>query len=80
MKMIADLGLDEVIVLNEFEAQALKSIPLGRWCRPDDVAGAVSYLMGPDADFVTGEFIYVTGGFQAYGMAPEPEQLGNPYG
>lgn len=65
---------------DEFEAQALKSIPLGRWCRPDDVAGAVSYLMGPDANFVTGEFIYVTGGFQAYGMAPEPEQLGNPYG
>ncbi|WP_306120155.1 MULTISPECIES: SDR family NAD(P)-dependent oxidoreductase [unclassified Roseitalea] len=64
----------------DFEAQVHKTIPLGRWCTPDDVGGAVSFLMGPDADFITGEFIYVTGGFQAYGVAPDPEQLENPYG
>jgi NAD(P)-dependent dehydrogenase (short-subunit alcohol dehydrogenase family) len=64
---------------DEFEAQVHKSIPLGRWCRPDDVAGAVNFLLGPDADFITGEVIYVTGGFQAYGVSPDPEQLENPY-
>lgn len=63
----------------DFEAQVHKSIPLGRWCAPTDVAGAVSFLMGPDADFITGEFLYVTGGFQAYGVAPDPGQLDNPY-
>jgi NAD(P)-dependent dehydrogenase (short-subunit alcohol dehydrogenase family) len=53
----------------------VKSIPLGRWCRPEDVAGAVSWLLGPDASFVTGEVISVTGGFQAYGVAPDPEAV-----
>ena len=59
----------------EFEAGVLKSIPLGRWCRPEDVAGAVSWLLGPDATFVTGEVIAITGGFQAYGVAPDPDAV-----
>lgn len=29
-------------------------IPLGRMCTPEDVAGAVAYLVGPDAKFITG--------------------------
>jgi NAD(P)-dependent dehydrogenase (short-subunit alcohol dehydrogenase family) len=58
-----------------FEAGVVKSIPLGRWCRPEDVAGAVAWLLGPDASFVTGEVIPVTGGFQAYGVAPDPEAV-----
>lgn len=64
---------------DEFESQVHKSIPLGRWCKPDDVAGAVNFLLGPDAQFITGEVIYVTGGFQAYGVSPDPDQLENPY-
>lgn len=63
----------------DFEALVHKSIPLGRWCRPPEVAGAVSYLMGPDTKFITGEFIYVTGSFRAYGAAPDLDQLENPY-
>lgn len=39
------------------------------------VAGAVSWLLGPDAEFVTGEVISVTGGFQAYGVAPAAEAV-----
>ncbi len=30
--------------------------------RPDDIAGAVFYLVSPDSDFVTGEFLSVNGG------------------
>ena len=57
-----------------FEAQVHKTIPLGRWCRPDDVAAAVSYVASPGASFVTGETINVTGGFTGYGMAPPVER------
>lgn len=58
-----------------FEAQVLKTIPVGRWCSPDDVAAAVAYVTSPEAAFVTGELINVTGGFTGYGIAPpkEPE-------
>jgi len=59
----------------DFEAGVVKSIPLGRWCKPEDVAGAVSWLLGPDASFITGEVIPVTGGFQAYGVAPDPDAV-----
>jgi NAD(P)-dependent dehydrogenase (short-subunit alcohol dehydrogenase family) len=56
-----------------FEAQVMKTIPLGRWCRPEDVAAAVSWVASPAAAFVTGETINVTGGFVGYGMAPPLE-------
>lgn len=55
---------------DEFEAQVVSTIPLGRWCTPEDVAGGVAWLLGPDTVFVTGEMINITGGFQAYAVAP----------
>lgn len=60
---------------DEFEAQVLKTIPVGRWCRPADVAAAVSYVVSPGASFVTGELINVTGGFVGYGIAPPKEPV-----
>ena len=36
--------------------------PLGRLGRPDDIAGAVSYLASDDAAFVTGTVLNVSGG------------------
>lgn len=57
-----------------FEAQVIKTIPVGRWCRPEDVAAAVSWVASPAASFVTGESINVTGGFVGYGMAPPVEE------
>ncbi|MCX5513282.1 hypothetical protein C3941_00610 [Kaistia algarum] len=58
-----------------FEAQVLKTIPVGRWCRPADVAAAVSYVVSPGASFVTGELLNVTGGFVGYGIAPPKEPV-----
>jgi NAD(P)-dependent dehydrogenase (short-subunit alcohol dehydrogenase family) len=58
-----------------FEAQVLKTIPVGRWCSPDDVAAAVAYVVSPEAAFVTGELINVTGGFTGYGIAPPKEPV-----
>jgi NAD(P)-dependent dehydrogenase (short-subunit alcohol dehydrogenase family) len=58
-----------------FETQVLKTIPVGRWCSPDDVAAAVAYVTSSEAGFVTGELINVTGGFTGYGIAPPREPV-----
>jgi NAD(P)-dependent dehydrogenase (short-subunit alcohol dehydrogenase family) len=41
-----------------------KSIPLGRIGTVEDVASAVSYLMSPAADYITGNVIDVNGGYR----------------
>jgi NAD(P)-dependent dehydrogenase (short-subunit alcohol dehydrogenase family) len=39
--------------------------PLGRVCRPADVARVVRFLVSEEADFVTGQRIVVDGGADA---------------
>jgi 3-oxoacyl-[acyl-carrier protein] reductase len=41
-----------------------KHIPLGRVGDASEVAGAVSFLLGPDSTFVTGQVLHVNGGQQ----------------
>lgn len=41
-----------------------KDIALGRLSEPSDVAAAVSFLAGPDSDYITGQTIEVDGGMQ----------------
>jgi 3-oxoacyl-[acyl-carrier protein] reductase len=36
--------------------------PLGRWGRPEDIAGAAVWLASPAAEFVTGQAVNVNGG------------------
>jgi NAD(P)-dependent dehydrogenase (short-subunit alcohol dehydrogenase family) len=43
-------------------AAAVARIPLGRLGRPDDVAGAIAFLAGPDSGYVTGQALRVDGG------------------
>jgi 3-oxoacyl-[acyl-carrier protein] reductase len=40
----------------------LKTIPLGRWGKPDDVGNAVSYFSSDEASFITGQTLCVNGG------------------
>jgi 3-oxoacyl-[acyl-carrier protein] reductase len=40
----------------------LQVIPLGRAGQPEDVARVVSFLVSPDADYITGQVINVDGG------------------
>ncbi len=42
--------------------QELKKIPLHRIGRPDEVAGAVLYLVSDEAAFITGTTLYIDGG------------------
>jgi 2-hydroxycyclohexanecarboxyl-CoA dehydrogenase len=39
-----------------------RAIPLGRVGRPEDIAAAVAFLASPDADFITGQTLSVSGG------------------
>jgi 3-oxoacyl-[acyl-carrier protein] reductase len=46
----------------DFRRSVVEDTPLGRWGRPQDVAGAALYLASPEAAFVTGQALYVNGG------------------
>jgi NAD(P)-dependent dehydrogenase (short-subunit alcohol dehydrogenase family) len=47
------------------EQRILDRTPMGRWGEPADVAGAVVFLAGPDAAFITGAVLPVDGGYLA---------------
>lgn len=42
--------------------RVLRETPLGRWGRPEDVADAACFLVGPRSNFLTGQVIRVNGG------------------
>lgn len=48
----------------ERDAAVAANIPLNRIGWPRDVAGAVSFLLGPDASYITGSVIDVNGGYR----------------
>jgi NAD(P)-dependent dehydrogenase (short-subunit alcohol dehydrogenase family) len=49
----------------EWRERTLARHPLGRFGVPDDLAGAAVFLASPAADYVTGQVIYVDGGYLA---------------
>jgi 2-hydroxycyclohexanecarboxyl-CoA dehydrogenase len=49
-----------------FVETVVKSIPLGRLGSPADVANAVSFFAGPDAEFITGQVLSIDGGQTMY--------------
>jgi 3-oxoacyl-[acyl-carrier protein] reductase len=50
------------ILPEEAKTAILERTPLGRFGTPEDVAGAVAFLVGPDASFITGHTLTIDGG------------------
>jgi 3-oxoacyl-[acyl-carrier protein] reductase len=47
---------------DDFIAQSVQSIPVGRAGWPEDVAAAILYFASEEAAFVSGQVLYVAGG------------------
>jgi NAD(P)-dependent dehydrogenase (short-subunit alcohol dehydrogenase family) len=60
------LGLTEPQMVERIR----NAIPLGRWGEAQDIAGAVAFLCGPDAAWMTGEIMRVSGGLEGVAAAP----------
>ncbi len=54
------------VPLEEWEADVLRTIPVGRFGQPSDVAGLVAYLASDDAGFMNGQAINIDGGMVFY--------------
>jgi 3-oxoacyl-[acyl-carrier protein] reductase len=48
-----------------------QTVPLGRVGYPDDIAGAVAFLVSDDASYITGQVLYVDGGMLAQLRSPQ---------
>jgi 3-oxoacyl-[acyl-carrier protein] reductase len=59
-------GFIETDMTSELSPEARETlqqqIALGRLGSPEDVAGVVAFLVGPDASYITGQVIVVDGG------------------
>jgi 3-oxoacyl-[acyl-carrier protein] reductase len=56
-----DTRLTDVLP-DELKETMLQNTPLGRFGKPEDVAGAVRFLCSDDAAFITGDVLLVDGG------------------
>lgn len=52
------------ITESDFRKQTEAQTPLGRIGQPDEIAPAAVFLASPDASWITGETLYVTGGLR----------------
>ncbi|WP_181691524.1 beta-ketoacyl-ACP reductase [Natronomonas sp. LN261] len=58
-----DTGMLE-IVPERVQEKILRRIPLGRFARPEDVAGIVRFLAGEDSRYMTGQVLGINGGME----------------
>jgi NAD(P)-dependent dehydrogenase (short-subunit alcohol dehydrogenase family) len=48
---------------SEAEARYLRLVPMGRVGRPEEVASVITFLCSEEASYLTGQVIYIDGGF-----------------
>jgi 3-oxoacyl-[acyl-carrier protein] reductase len=56
-------GPTEIDMTAAMAADLREVIPIGRMGRPDKIAALVSYLVGPEAGYVTGASLTIDGGY-----------------
>ncbi|MCU1678860.1 MAG: family oxidoreductase [Frankiales bacterium] len=77
---VADTPLAELVVHNERLApEYLKTIPLGRFAQPVDVANCALFLASDEAAYVTGQTVVIDGG-QTLGIPGDLEQAAEDTG
>jgi gluconate 5-dehydrogenase len=61
-----DTDLNKALISDpDFDKWVKGRCPLGRWGTPDDIAEPVVFLASPAAKFITGQIIFVDGGWLA---------------
>ncbi len=55
----------ELQASEDFNKWVLSKTPLERWGQPEDIAGTAVFLASSASDFVTGQIVYVDGGWLA---------------
>ncbi|GGH27870.1 2-deoxy-D-gluconate 3-dehydrogenase [Alsobacter metallidurans] len=63
--IVTDLNRKLTETQPELYRRVLERMPLGRLGQTDDVTGALVFLASPAASFITGQTLYVDGGFTA---------------
>ena len=62
--MIEETARRMGVPLDVFVKGAAEALPIRRVGTPEDIAGVVAFLVGPDASYITGQNIYVDGGYR----------------
>jgi NAD(P)-dependent dehydrogenase (short-subunit alcohol dehydrogenase family) len=69
-QVMADRARSLHITREEMIERVRKSIPMGRWGEPEDIANMVTFLASPAAGWITGEVIRVSGGLEGVSATP----------
>jgi NAD(P)-dependent dehydrogenase (short-subunit alcohol dehydrogenase family) len=61
-----NLAEEHGVTLADWDAQVLKTIPVGRFGEPEDVAALAVFLASDEAGFINGQAINIDGGMVFY--------------
>lgn len=59
----------------DYETTWAKMVPLGRAAHPDDISGPILFLASDAARYITGQVIYVDGGWSQVGVSPSSADI-----
>src|SRR5262249_15442160 len=63
--IVTDLNRELIKKQPELYEGVIRRMPLGRLGNPEDIAGALLFLASPAASFITGQCLFVDGGYTA---------------